>query len=334
MNNFDLLKKTRQYAEEYIVYSWWVTLSSFGILAGIVVCQLWVENALAKIAMSLLSGLLILRLFILFHDYTHGAILRNSKLAYPLFKMFGWIVLTPTSVWKRSHDFHHHYNSKMATANIGSYPVVSVEGFQKLTSFEQRMYLFLRSPLCIFMGYFTVFMWGMCIQPFFNKKQQSQECIYALLFHACMYAVSWWFLGALNTLTIVFLPLFWSSMIGAYLFYVQHNFPGVVYIPAEDWHYTDAALESTCYIKMNRLMRWFSGNIGYHHIHHLNHKIPFYRLPEAMQKLPIDHSIVEVRLSLATIIKSFQLQVWDVEKNQMVSVKEAYASLSQPKVAL
>ena len=111
-------------------------------------------------------------------------------------------------------------------------------------------------------------------------------------------------------------------MIGAYLFYAQHNFPGVVFNEGADWSYVGAALQSSSYMRMSFFWRWVTANIGYHHIHHINARIPFYRLPEVMQKIPEMQNVKETTLNPTDIISCFKLKIWDTDKNKMISISE------------
>ncbi|HRD37488.1 MAG TPA: fatty acid desaturase, partial [Bacteroidia bacterium] len=107
---------------------------------------------------------------------------------------------------------------------------------------------------------------------------------------------------------------------GAYLFYAQHNFPGVTFKGNEEWTYEGAALESSSYMDLNPFMHWVTANIGYHHVHHMNARIPFYRLPEVMKALPELQNAKKTSLKPKDIIACFKLKVWDFEKQQMVGV--------------
>jgi omega-6 fatty acid desaturase (delta-12 desaturase) len=113
-------------------------------------------------------------------------------------------------------------------------------------------------------------------------------------------------------------------MLGSYLFYAQHNFPGVVFRNNVDWSYTDAALESSSYMAMNPFLEWVTANIGYHHIHHLNSRIPFYRLPEAMAKIPELQTAKVTTLKPSDIIACLRLKLWDPTQNKMVPLPEGF----------
>lgn len=115
-------------------------------------------------------------------------------------------------------------------------------------------------------------------------------------------------------------PIIIAHAFGSYLFYAQHNFPGVTFENKDGWTYIKAALNSSSYMKMSPIMHWFTANIGYHHIHHVNAKIPFYRLPEAYEKVPELQNAKETSLMPMEIVRCFRLKVWDVERREMVSV--------------
>ena len=117
------------------------------------------------------------------------------------------------------------------------------------------------------------------------------------------------------------MPHFIASAIGAYLFYAQHNFPGVSFSDNEGWTYEKAALESSSYLRTGRIMAWFTGNIGYHHVHHLNARIPFYRLPEVLRAIPELQEPKTTSLHPAEIVRCLRLKVWDVDEQRMVGVR-------------
>jgi omega-6 fatty acid desaturase (delta-12 desaturase) len=128
--------------------------------------------------------------------------------------------------------------------------------------------------------------------------------------------------GPVAWLLTLFLPLFLAHMLGAYLFYAQHNFPGVVFRSNIEWCYEHAAMESSSYMAMNPFMQWATANIGFHHIHHINSKIPFYRLPEAMKNTPELQKVTVTRLTPSEIIKCLSLKVWDARQNKMITLAE------------
>ena len=179
----------------------------------------------------------------------------------------------------------------------------------------------MRHPLTILFGYITVFFFGMVIVPFFKSPRKYIDSVPAFLLHvgiAVWLTVHFGWLGLLLTL---FLPFFIGSAIGSYLFYAQHNFPGVVLKDNKGWTFEGAALESSSFLKTNSVMAWFTGNIGYHHIHHINHRVPFYRLPELYQAIPELRQATRTSLHPLDIIRCLRLKVWCVETQRMVGVR-------------
>lgn len=285
---------------------------------------IWNFHITGRILCSMISGLLIVRMFVIYHDHQHHAILQRSKLADAIMTMFGIFVLAPTSIWKRSHDHHHNHNSKLFSASIGSYPIMTVQKFLSSSKKEQRIYLATRHPLTIGLGYLSMFVFGMCIASFASSPRRHSDSLLALVLHIAAGVALWWLGGWLMLLLTLIVPFTIACGLGAYLFYAQHNFPGVTFRDNGDWSYEDAALESSSYMKMNPVMNWFTANIGYHHIHHINSRIPFYRLPEVMKAFPEFQQPRTTSLKPSDIIKCFRLKVWNPSRQKMISLEEAH----------
>lgn len=195
------------------------------------------------------------------------------------------------------------------------------EQFKKTSPGDRRVYLFIRHPMTILFGYVFMFLFGMCIYPFYNHPKKHFDCLVAFLVHLAICAGLVYFSGWTAMLLTAVIPMFIASAIGSYLFYAQHNFPGVSFYDNEGWTYEKAALESSSYMHTGPVMAWFSGYIGYHHIHHLNARIPFYRLEEVMRALPELQSPKKTSLRPADIFRCLKLKVWCVETQKMVSVE-------------
>jgi omega-6 fatty acid desaturase (delta-12 desaturase) len=316
----DLIRSTIPFTKENRVKSWIYFLSTLVMLSAALTCTFLFENLLLKPAFSILSGLLIIRQFVIYHDHQHKAILNKSVLADLLMKAFGLFVLAPSSIWKRSHDYHHAHNSKLFSASIGSYPIMTKEKFYKASPSEKRFYLFTRHPLTIAFGYIFMFIIGMCIGSFTSSLKKHYDALIALILHFVFIFLVYYFFGWQQVLFSIIIPFLIADAIGSYLFYAQHNFPGVVFASKEKWKYEDAALKSSSYMKMSPVMQWFTANIGYHHIHHMNARIPFYRLPEVMEQIKEFQQAKTTSLKIKDIIACFKLKVWDEENKQMIGV--------------
>ncbi len=318
-----LLIDSREFATEQRLKSWFhlgstlLALTFFGSVAG------FGEAVWLRLFGSLLTGLTIVRMFILYHDYQHGAIFKGSKSGGLILSTYGMLLLTPPSVWRRSHDHHHHNNSKLFGASIGSFPIMTTEHYQSATSNERLEYRLARSPLVILTGYLTVFLFGMCIRPLLIDARRHRDAPLSLLFHFGLIAGVCWLAGWQTMLFLCVLPALIATASGAYLFYVQHNFPTAIIRPHDQWTYTGAALQSSSFLAMGPVMNWLTGNIGYHHVHHLNSKIPFYRLPETMAALKPLQSPNTTTLGIRDIIGCLRLKLWDNSRNRLVTFAEA-----------
>jgi omega-6 fatty acid desaturase (delta-12 desaturase) len=316
----ELILATRPYAQEIRSKSWLYTLSTLVLLLVTLAATLFIPFVPIKLLGSLLTSLLMVRMFIIYHDYEHHAILNKSRLASIIMPIYGAYVLAPQSIWKRSHDHHHKHNSKLFTSSIGSYLILTKNKFTSMPKRERRAYLLSRNPLTILFGYIIIFMVGMCLGSFISNPRKHYDSLLALLAHFAISICLVWFLGWQAWIFAILIPFILSSALGAYLFYAQHNFPGVSFNDNGEWCYEKAAMESSSFMDLTPIMHWFTGNIGYHHIHHLNSRIPFYRLPEAMNAIPELQQVKRTSLSIKDIIACLRLKVWDQDTNQMVGV--------------
>ena len=313
--------RTKAYAKDFPVKSWWCILSTAFFLVAATAGTLPGLPLALRIFCSFLTGLLILRLFVIYHDQQHHAILPQSQSAELFMRIFGIWALSPSSIWRSSHDHHHAHNSKLRGAHIGSYPIMTSEQYQNSSRSLRFQYLFMRHPLTILFGYFSIFLYGMVVNPFLNSPRKHFDCLLALLLHLALGAALVFYFGWLAAGLTLFFPRLLAGAIGSYLFYAQHNFPGVSFKDKAGWTFEKAALESSSYMKTGRLMAWFSGNIGYHHIHHLNARIPFYRLPELFRDFPELQKPKVTTLHPLDIIRCLRLKVWCVETQRMVGVR-------------
>lgn len=318
-----LLIDSRQFASEKRWVSWWHLWSTLAVLAVTASVAALADPLWLRLLASLMTGLTLVRVFIVYHDYQHHAVLQGSTLATALLSLYGYIMLTPPSVWKRSHDHHHRHNSKLFGASIGSFPIMTTDVYRAAMPRARLEYRIARSPMIIVLGYLSVFMFGMCIRPLLMDPRRHWDAVASLLVHFGLIAGLVMWDGWLTAGLAFVLPACIASTAGAYLFYIQHNFPGSKIRRAEEWSYTKAALKSSSFLEVGPVLHWLTGNIGYHHVHHLNAKIPFYRLPEAMAGLELLQSPTRVSLRLADIAACLRLKLWDTRLDRFVSFAEA-----------
>jgi omega-6 fatty acid desaturase (delta-12 desaturase) len=327
----ELLLAIKPYAVDSTIKSWWHLLSTALLLAaafgGTVIDFHWAASVVCSIA----AGLLMLRMFVIYHDQQHHAILPRSRVAEVLMRIYGIFTLSPSSIWRSSHNHHHNHNSKLRGAHIGSFPIMTRDQFEKTPGGRRFKYLFMRHPLTILCGYVFIFLFGMCVYPFFNSPSKHYDSLIAFVLHVALATVVGVFLGVQALFLTMLVPFFIAMAIGSYLFYAQHNFPDVAFSDNAGWTYEKAALTSSSFMKMNGIMAWFTANIGYHHVHHLNSRIPFYRLPEAMRALPELQDVKTTSLRPADVWRCLRLKVWDVPRQRMVGLGSSKEeSYSQP----
>lgn len=320
----ELIEACRPLAAENRAKSWFAVLSTLAIYAALLGVA-WTPSLhwAIRLTGSVLAGLTTVRMFILYHDFLHGAILRRSKVGKALFYVYGLLVLTPPNVWRDSHNYHHANTAKIVGSHVGSYAMVTTAMWAKMSAKDQRMYRMVRHPLTIALGYFTLFTLGMCVSPLRRAPKKNWMAALALVANWTASALILWKLGVVTYVLGFFLPLAIAMAVGGYLFYAQHNFPDMYVQPREGWSYARAALESSSYMRMGPVMEWFTGSIGYHHVHHLNQMIPFYRLREAMEAIPELQHPRETSLAPKDVIDCFRQKLWDPDAGRMVGYPRA-----------
>lgn len=319
----ELIAESKQFSCEYRAKSWFELLITILLAIAFFTAGLFSSIPLAaRLVIALICSLLYVRLFVIYHDYEHRAILQNSPLAHLIFVGIGVYLLAPEAIWRRSHEYHHNNNSKLTLSGIGSYPTISKARFLKLTKKERQLYLINRHPLTIFLGYLTLFIYWLNVKSYLESPKKHLDSLLALVFHFAAGGCIFYYLGTSIFLTGWVIPFFIAFAIGSYLFYSQHNFPGAKFRENNDWAYDEAALTSTSMMVMNPVMNWFTGNIGYHHVHHLNSRIPFYRLKEAMKSMPELNHVSTTTFHPFDVYRCLRLKLWDAEKGEMITLKD------------
>jgi omega-6 fatty acid desaturase (delta-12 desaturase) len=322
MEGNELVAVTRRFAAEDRAKSWWMVLSTFAVLGlttAVAGAAPWWP---VRLAASVVSGLVIVRAFILAHDFHHGAILRRSRLASAIFTVYGLLVLTPARAWRQTHNYHHANTAKIVGGQIGSYPVMTVEMWRRAPKRKRLAYAAARHPLTILFGYLTIFLSGMCLSAFVRNPKENWDSAAAAVVHGLVAFALAYFFGVSVAITAFVLPVAIACAAGAYLFYAQHNFPGIHLQPRQTWTFARAALESSSYLSMGPVMSWFTGEIALHHVHHLNAAIPFYRLREAMGAIPELQIAPGTSLRPRDVMACLRLKLWDPAAQAMVGYPE------------
>ncbi|MBF5042436.1 fatty acid desaturase [Aggregicoccus sp. 17bor-14] len=317
-----LIASTRPFAAQDAARSWFHVLSTLAVLAGALVLAALAPWWPLRLLGGVVESLVLVRGFILVHDHLHGSLLASSRLGRALFNTMGVLMLTPPRVWNETHNHHHANTARLAAPASGTFTTWTSQQWQEASALERLAYVAERHPLTLLFAYPFAFFGALSLVPFLRNPRRYWSAGLAVALHLALSAALVHFAGVGVYLSAMLLPLFAAYAFGAYLFYAQHNFPDVVLREDASWTHADAALEASSYLACGPVMAWFTGNIGYHHIHHLNPRIPFYRLPEAMAALPALQCPRVTTLHPRDVLACLRLDVWDAARARMVAVRE------------
>ena len=275
-----------------------------------------------RMAMALIVGGLLLRLCSFGHDYLHGAILARSKLARVLFTGVGLLVLAPPRAWMDTHNYHHAHNGRLPGEPIGAFPLLTSAAWREASFMQRVVYRLARSPIAMLLAWPGLFVLGLNLRYFLKNPRRYVSSGAALMLHGLVHALVWTQAGPLTWALALALPYTVMSTAGAYLFYIQHNFPGAVHQVESSWERREAALSASSYLGLPRALHWFSGNIGYHHIHHYDVRVPFYRLPEAFAAIPEFTRPPDSSLRPRDVARAFALVAFDLTSDRMLPARE------------
>ncbi|WP_456289431.1 fatty acid desaturase [Paenibacillus sp. AK002] len=284
----------------------------------------WLTIPIAVIA----SGFVV-RTFIIFHDCCHGSFFKSRKANKILGTITGVLTLCPYEQWKNTHAIHHATSSNLDKRGIGDMWVLTVEEYGAASFWQRLYYRVYRNPIVMFgLGPIAIFL----ISYRFNRKgarRKEKISNYTTnILIVALYALLCWAIGW-QAFLLVQAPIFMvSGMLGIWLFYVQHQFEETYYEHDEEWSYINAAVEGSSYYKLPKVLQWITGNIGFHHVHHLSPKVPNYNLEKAHEAAPPLQKATTI--TLKTSLKSIRFRLWDEEKKVFVTFKEARKSLLKP----
>jgi acyl-lipid omega-6 desaturase (Delta-12 desaturase) len=276
----------------------------------------WLTLALAVPAAGFL-----LRIFIIFHDCGHGSFFKTNRAN----AITGWItgVLTYTAFqyWTRDHAVHHATSGDLDRRGTGDVDTLTVKEYLALPPLRRLAYRIMRQPFFLFViGAPLVFLFAHRFsRPGAGKRERNSIITTNLALAALILLLS--LAVGFKSFVLIQLPIIWlASTAGVWLFYVQHQFQGVYWRRHPEWNYLDSALLGASYYKLPRLLQWFSGNIGFHHIHHLAPRIPNYHLEKCQNDNPALQSVPT--LTLLSSFQSMRLSLYDEDRRRLISFSE------------
>jgi acyl-lipid omega-6 desaturase (Delta-12 desaturase) len=296
------------------------TLVPFFALWYLAYVSLSVSYLLALIPIVIAAGFLV-RVFIIFHDCTHHSFFKSRRANRFVGTLTGVLTLFPFDQWGHEHSVHHATSGNLDKRGTGDIWTLTVEEYLAAPLKTRLAYRFYRNPLVMFgIGPIYVFV----LKNRFNRKgARKKEILNTYLTNFILVALIGllcWTLGWQTFLLIQGSIFMISGAAGIWLFYVQHTFEDSYFEEDKDWEYVKAAVEGSSFYKLPKLMQWLTGNIGFHHVHHLSPRVPNYKLEEAHKNtLPLQHVPT---ITLATSLRSLRFRLWDEERKNFVSFKD------------
>ncbi len=269
------------------------------------------------------AGFLV-RLFMIKHDCSHGAFFPSRHANEWVGRVIGVLNLTPFDFWRHSHRLHHANSGNLDRPRVGGINTLTVKAYQALPRNEKLRYRFYRHPLVLFgLGPAYLFLIDNRLPVGFMRAGWMPWLSTMATNAAILVVVATmiWLVGIVPFLQVQLPITLLAGMIGVWLFYIQHQFENTFWEHNSDWTLQEAALQGSSHYDLPGILRWFTANIGVHHVHHLSSRIPFYRLPEVLRDYPELRNVN--RLTLRQSLAAVRLVLWDEEKRRLVSFREA-----------
>jgi acyl-lipid omega-6 desaturase (Delta-12 desaturase) len=307
----DMKRSLWQVANSVLPY-----LFLWGLMVWSLQFSYWLTLALAVPA----AGFMV-RVFIIFHDCGHGSFFKSQLANTVVGTMTGVLTFTAFHYWTRDHAIHHATAGDLDRRGVGDVDTMTVKEYLALPPWRQLVYRVMRNPfVMLVIGAPLVFLVVHRIARKGVGRRERRSVIWtnvALAFIILLLSLTIGFKAFL----LVQLPILaLGTAFGVWMFYVQHQFEGVYWRRHSEWDYFDSALLGASFYKLPRLLQWFSGNIGFHHLHHLSPRIPNYNLEKCQQENPVFDCVKP--LTLLTSLRSLRLRFYDEDRRQLVGYRE------------
>jgi acyl-lipid omega-6 desaturase (Delta-12 desaturase) len=262
------------------------------------------------LALAVVAGGFAVRLFIIFHDCCHGSFFPSRRANTLLGTVTGVLTFTPFEAWQQPHAVHHATVGDLDRRGVGDIPTMTIDEFRAAPWRTRFLYRLLRNPFVLFvLGPPALFVVYQRFPHPSSGPRERRSTWWTDLALAAMVATAIAAMGLRAYLLIQVPVMAVAGVIGTWLFYVQHQFPGVYWARHDTWDTYRASIEGSSHYKLPRLLQWVTGNIGLHHIHHLRPRIPNYHLQRAYDEVPATH--VTHPLTFRESLKCARLQLWD-----------------------
>lgn len=272
------------------------------------------------IPLALLAGGFLVRIFVIFHDCCHLSFFPSRRANEIVGFIAGVLTFTPYHQWRWEHNVHHSTSGDLDRRGIGDIWTLTVQEYLEASRWKRFAYRLARNPVILF-GAAPLYVF-LIKQRIPSGKTGQRERLSVWCTNLGIVAVAAgmsWLFGLKAYLLLQSLMVLVAGSAGIWLFYVQHQFEGAYWQRSDDWEYSTAALKGSSFYKLPKILQWFSGNIGFHHIHHLSPRIPNYHLEKCHRAEPLFQTVKPV--TLLSSLKSFTFRLWDEQQQRLVGYR-------------
>jgi omega-6 fatty acid desaturase (delta-12 desaturase) len=267
--------------------------------------------------LAVLAGAFTVRIFIIFHDCGHGSFFKSDVANHIVGAITGVLTFTPFYHWRWQHAIHHSSSGDLDRRGTGDVWTLTVQEYLESSRWRKFAYRLARNPVVLFvLAPLGLFLLQHRVPSLKAPVRERYSVYWTNLAIGAIAAGLICLFGLKNFLIIQLITLMVAGSAGVWLFYVQHQFDGVYWERGPEWDYTAAALEGSSFYKLPKILQWFSGNIGFHHIHHLSPRIPNYHLEKCHEAEPFFQTVKPV--TLFSSFKSFTFRLWDEQRRKLV----------------
>ena len=300
-----------------------VTLVPFLALTGIMLASIQ-RGLWGALLFAIPAAGLLLRLFLIQHDCGHGAFLHRRAANDWLGRCLGVLTLTPYDCWRRSHALHHAHTGNLDGRGFGDVDTLTVREFRQRSRWGQLLYRTYRHPLVLFglgPAYLFLLRHRLPIGLMTAGRRYWVSALVTNIATAVLSAGIITLVGPMTFLVVQLPVILLAATAGVLLFYVQHQFERTRWASAAHWSFYESALFGSSYLELPPVFRWFTANIGVHHVHHLSSRVPYYRLPEVLRDYP---ALVQInRLTIVESLSTIRLVLWDEDQRRLVRFSSA-----------
>jgi acyl-lipid omega-6 desaturase (Delta-12 desaturase) len=297
----------------------WQVINSFGpyVLLWFAMVRALAFSYWLMMPIAILASGFLVRIFIIFHDCGHGSFFKSRRANDATGIIAGLLLLTPYRHWRRQHALHHGTASDLDRRGFGDIWTLTVQEYLQSARGRRFAYRLVRNPVVLFV---LAPLYVFVIQHRFavtiaslSERRSVRRTNWVLLAAALLMCT---IVGLKALLLIQLTVIAFAGAMGLWLFYVQHQFQGAYWARSEHWNFTSAALQGSSFYKLPRILQWFTGNIGFHHIHHLSPRIPNYHLQRCHEADPFFNTIKP--MTLLASLKCLSYRLWDEQRNVYV----------------